>query len=189
MDSHHNRRIRGTTCFLSNRDAVVKRLVSAVNQLHRWVDLVFPEMRQVYKHFNCTGAIATLRLFPTPSELRNMQPQDVIDGWRTLMKRHYGKRRVHMLVTLASSSVGSSQAHKAYKLHLKQLLEEYDLATIQNQAVEQEVIAVLHRILYAKQMLAFKGINAISYELDRRYHQRKTHSKRVERSSSLSGID
>jgi transposase len=148
--------------LLSNRDAVVKRLVSTVNQLHRWVDLVFPEMRQVFKHLTCTGAIATLRLFPTPSELRNMQPQDVIDGWRTLMKRHSGKRRAHMLVALASSSVGSSQAHKAYKLHLKQLLEEYDLANAQLQAVEQEVIAVLHRIPYAEQMLAIKGINAIS---------------------------
>jgi transposase len=49
--------------LLSNRDAVVKRLVSTVNQLHRWVDLVFPEMRQVYKHLTCRGAIATLRLF------------------------------------------------------------------------------------------------------------------------------
>jgi transposase len=148
--------------LLSNRDAIVKRLVSTVNQLHRWVDLVFPEMRQVYKHLTCTGAIATLRLFPTPSELRNMQPQDVINGWRTLMKRHSGKRRAHMLVALAGSSVGSSQAHKAYKLHLKQLLEEYDLANTQLQDVEQEVIAVLHRIPYAEQMLAIKGINAIS---------------------------
>jgi transposase len=148
--------------LLSNRDSIVKRLVSTVNQLHRWVDLVFPEMRQVFKHLTCTGAIATLRLFPTPSELCNMQPQDVIDGWRTLMKRHSGKRRAQMLVDLARSSVGSSQAHKAYKLHLKQLLEEYDLANIQLQAVEQEVIAVLHRIPYAEQMLAIKGINAIS---------------------------
>jgi transposase len=40
--------------LLSNRDAIVKRLVSTVNQLHRWVDLVFPEMRQVYKHLTCT---------------------------------------------------------------------------------------------------------------------------------------
>jgi transposase len=148
--------------LLSNRDAIVKRLVSTVNQLHRWVDVVFPEMRQVFKHLTCTGAIATLRLFPTPSELRNMQPQDVIDGWRTLMKRHSGKRRAHMLVSLASSSVGSPQAHKAYKLHLKQLLQEYDLAKAQLEDVEKEVIVVLHRIPYAEHMLAIKGINAIS---------------------------
>jgi transposase len=114
--------------LLSNRDSIVKRLVSTVNQLHRWVDLVFPEIRQVFKNITCSGAISTLRLFPTPFELRHLQPEDVIDGWRTRMKRHSGKRRAQLLVSLAHSSVGSSQAHKAYKLHFKQLLDEYDLA-------------------------------------------------------------
>lgn len=147
--------------LLSNRDSIVKRLVSTVNQLHRWVDLVFPELRQVFKNITCSGAIATLRLFPTPFEIRHMQPEDVIDGWRTLMKRHSGKRRAQLIISLARSSVGSNQAHKAYKLHLKQLLEEYDLAHSQLQNVEQEVISVLQRIPYSKQMLAIKGINAI----------------------------
>jgi transposase len=52
--------------LLSNRDSVVKRLVSAKNQIHRWVDIVFPELRHVFKHITCTGALATLHLFPTP---------------------------------------------------------------------------------------------------------------------------
>lgn len=34
---------------MANRETVVKRLVSAVNQIHRWVDIVFPELRQVFK--------------------------------------------------------------------------------------------------------------------------------------------
>jgi transposase len=87
--------------LLSNRDAIVKRLVSAINQLNRWVDLVFPELRQVFKDITCSGAIATLRLFPTPSELCNMQPEDVISGWRTVMKRHSGKRKAHPFETIA----------------------------------------------------------------------------------------
>jgi transposase len=28
---------------MSNRDMTVKRFVSAVNQINRWVDIVFPE--------------------------------------------------------------------------------------------------------------------------------------------------
>jgi transposase len=55
--------------LLSNRDSVVTRLVRAKNQIHRWVDIVFPEFRQVFKHITCIGALATLRLFPTPEEL------------------------------------------------------------------------------------------------------------------------
>lgn len=42
--------------LLSNRDAIVKRIVSAINQLHRWVDLVFPELRQVFKDITCSGS-------------------------------------------------------------------------------------------------------------------------------------
>jgi transposase len=56
---------------MSNRDVVVKRLVSSINQLNRWVDIVFPELRQVFKDITAKGAIATLRLFPSPMELRS----------------------------------------------------------------------------------------------------------------------
>ena len=63
--------------LMSNRDVIVKRLVSSINQLNRWVDVVFPELRQVFKDVKGKGAIATLRLFPTPFELRSMQPQDI----------------------------------------------------------------------------------------------------------------
>ncbi len=118
--------------FLSNRDSVVTRLVSAKNQIHRWVDVVFPELRQVFKSLMCTGSLATLRLFPMPEELSMLQPHDVITGWKTLMKRHSGERKARALISLACRSVGSKQATHAYKLHLKQLLDEYDLACRKN---------------------------------------------------------
>jgi transposase len=55
--------------LMSNRDVIVKRLVMAINQINRWVDVVFPELRQVFNDVSCKGAIATLRLFPTPDEI------------------------------------------------------------------------------------------------------------------------
>ncbi|SEP19239.1 IS110 family transposase [Paenibacillus sp. OV219] len=148
--------------YLSNRDSVVTRLVSAKNQIHRWVDVVFPELRQVFKSLMCVGSLATLRLFPTPEDLSKLQPQDIIKGWKTLMKRHSGERKARALCSLASRSVGSKQATHAYKLHLKQLLDEYDLACQQLKTVETEIISVLGRIPFAKSMLAVKGISAIS---------------------------
>ncbi len=65
---------------MSNRDVIVKRLVSSINQINRWVDFVFPELRQVFKDVKGKGAIATLRLFPTPSDLQSLEPQEIIDG-------------------------------------------------------------------------------------------------------------
>ncbi|MFC0275051.1 IS110 family transposase [Metabacillus herbersteinensis] len=148
--------------LMSNRDVIVKRLVSSINQINRWVDVVFPEMRQVFKDVKGKGAIATLRLFPTPTELRSMEAQDIIKGWKSLMKRHAGYKKAQSLIELAKRSVGNQQAHDAYKLHLEQLLEEFDLATTQLERVEQEVTNVLQQIPFAQKLLAIKGISEIS---------------------------
>jgi transposase len=148
--------------LMSNRDVVVKRLVSSINQINRWVDIVFPELRQVFKDVTGKGAIATLRLFPTPIELRSMQPQNMVIEWKSLMKRQPGLRKAQLLIQLAKSSIGTRQALDAYKFHLQQLLEEYDLATTQLERVEEQVTEVLKQIPYANHLLTIKGISEIS---------------------------
>jgi translation initiation factor 2 alpha subunit (eIF-2alpha) len=72
-----------------------------------------------------------------------MEVQDIVKGWKTKMKRHAGLKKAHSLVELAMHSVGNQQAHDAYKLHLEQLLEEFDLATTQLERIEKEVTDVL----------------------------------------------
>lgn len=148
--------------LMSNRDMTVKRLVSAVNQINRWVDIVFPELRQVFKDVKGKGAMATLRLFPTPRELRSMKAPDIVEGWKTQMKRQPGILKARVLIELATHSVGSRQAHDAYKLHLEQLIEEFDLATAQLERVEQEVTNLLKQVPFAKKLLAIKGISEIA---------------------------
>ncbi|USK64305.1 IS110 family transposase [Peribacillus frigoritolerans] len=148
--------------LMANRDVIVKRLVSSINQINRWVDVVFPELRQVFKDVSCKGAIATLRLFPTPAELCSLQPQDIVTGWKSCMKRHSGHKKARSLLALSKRSIGTKQALDAYKLHLEQLLEEYDLASSQLERVTQEVTNVLEQIPFVKQILAIKGISEIS---------------------------
>lgn len=148
--------------LMSNRDVIVKRLVSSINQINRWVDIVFPELRKVFKDVKGKGAIATLRLFPTPVELRSMKAEDIIDGWKTLMKRQPGLKKAKKLIQLAKRTVGTTQALDAYKLHLEQLLEEFDLATSQLEKVEEEAKNALKKITFANRILGIKGITEIT---------------------------
>jgi transposase len=148
--------------LISNRDVIVKRLVSSTNQIHRWVDIVFPELRQVFKDVTCKGAIATLRLFPIPNEIASVEPLDVMRGWKSLMQRQPGPKKAQLLINLAKSSIGTGQALDAYKFHLEQLLEEYDLAIKQLERVEQQVKEVLNKIPFARKLLMIKGISEIS---------------------------
>ena len=78
------------------------------------------------------------------------------------MKRQPGLKKAQLLIHLAKRSIGTRQALDAYKFHLQQLLEEYDLATTQLERVEQQVTEVLTQIPYANQLLTIKGISEIS---------------------------
>lgn len=94
---------------------MVKRLVSAINQFNRWVDIVFPELRQVFKDITAKGGIATLRLFPSPTELCSKSTEEIMTGWRSLMKRQPGLKKANLLLHVANKSVGTRQALEAYK--------------------------------------------------------------------------
>lgn len=95
-------------------------------------------------------------------EISQLTTEQVIAGWKQYMKRHAGLQRAELLISLAKRSVGATQALHAYKLHLGQLLEEYDLAQRQLKQIESELQLVLERIPYAKKMLSIRGVNATS---------------------------
>jgi transposase len=116
----------------------------------------------VFKDITAKGAIATLRLFPSPVELGTMEPDELIMGWKSIMKRQPGLKKALLLIQLAGKSVGTKQALDAYKFHLEQLLEEYDLALKQLERVEEQVTDALLKIPFAYKLLAIKGISVIS---------------------------
>jgi hypothetical protein len=47
---HLQNHLRNFIVLMSNRDVIVKRLVMSINQINRWVDVVFPELRQVFNY-------------------------------------------------------------------------------------------------------------------------------------------
>ena len=87
--------VRGAAILMANRETVVKRLVSAVNQIHRWVDIVFPELRQVFKILTCTSAIATLRLFPLPKEISRLNADQVLCGWKQYVRYSHKQHKTN----------------------------------------------------------------------------------------------
>jgi hypothetical protein len=66
------------------------------------------------------------------------------------------------LNALAGRSVVSRQTTQVYKLHLKELLAEYNLACTQLQDVERGIVSVLEHNPCAKSLLAVKGISDFS---------------------------
>lgn len=71
-------------------------------------------------------------------------------------------KKAQLLIKLSKNSVGTTQANDAYRLHLKMLLDEFDLATIQLEIVEKEVSEVLKNITFSDKLLGIKGLTEVT---------------------------
>lgn len=48
--------------IMSTREFVSKQMVSVKNQIHRWLDLWFPEYKKVFKDVFCRTSLITLKI-------------------------------------------------------------------------------------------------------------------------------
>ena len=55
--------------LMTSRSFIQKNLLSVQNQIIRWIDIYFPEYRNVFKDLCCRTSLVTLRLFPTPGDV------------------------------------------------------------------------------------------------------------------------
>jgi transposase len=120
------RRIR---VIVTNREHWVVESGRIENRIHRWLDIRFPEYRQAFEDIFSTRSLATLRHFPTPSDLLQLTPEQMVEIWGEYMARPggmRGKNKAIELQELARHSVGDSVALEEDKWELRHLLDEYE---------------------------------------------------------------
>jgi transposase len=121
--------------LVRHRDRLVQELCDHVRQLHRLVDLGFPELTRFLR--NLEGPLATTLLlrYPTARAFASERP-------RRLAKLKYGSGRLHVgdelakqLIEAARASVGQHHGD-AYKLQVRHACEDID--TLRRRVAELE---------------------------------------------------
>jgi len=115
--------------MMTNRERWTKQSARLKNQITRWLDIRFPEYTSVFKEIDCPRSLATLREFPSPSDLQGLTPQDVVDRWATHMSRPGGNRGLQKaaeLIHKAKHSIGAVVGLEEDKWDLENLLDEFE---------------------------------------------------------------
>ena len=106
------------------RERLVQQLGDHVRQLHRLVDLGFPEFTGLVKTLDSELATALLRQFPTAAAFAHVKPSRVsrlrFDG-----RRRVGDQLASALVETAKVSVGQHHG-EAYQVQVRYLCEDID---------------------------------------------------------------
>jgi transposase len=151
--------------LMSDREYWVKMSVSLGNRIVRWIDLYFPEFRQVFKDWTCLRSIASLKAFPLPNDLQGLTAEEVIQGWYEQGMRRAGgltgRAKAEELHRAASSSIGYTRSLEEARRDIARLIEAYERIEEQLAEMQREVEALLEDIPMAHQLQSIKGFGTV----------------------------
>jgi transposase len=111
--------------LVRHRDRLVQDFGDRTRQLHRLVDLGFPEFTRYVRDLDSTLATTILRDYPTAEAFRSVTMSKlsrlVYDG-----RHKVGEELARELITTAKTSVGRHHGH-AYRLQVRHTCEDMDL--------------------------------------------------------------
>lgn len=146
---------------VSERERLQEQLIALSNQIHRWLDIRFPEFITVFKDWGGKTAQATLKHFPTPARVVAAGAQGLLAIWQEHLKRS-SLKRAERLVQAAAQSIGRTAGSEAAEAVLMNLLAQYDMIAGQRQMIEQLMQELLVRVPNAGKLLEIKGVGMVT---------------------------
>jgi transposase len=138
------------------RDQIVEDMVARRNQLHRLVDLGFPEFTQVVKTLDGPLATALLSKFPTARSFASAKPAHVAK-LQYGSKSKVGEELARALITAAKTSVGAHHGDP-YKLQVAYACEDLDLLRKRLRAVSSDIDGLIAKHQVGKLLVTIPGV-------------------------------
>lgn len=144
------------------RDQLVQQLMITEGRIQNHIQRYFPEFFDVFGDWEGKAALCTLRLFPFPSEIIKMTPEEVLGKWKPFVQRGVGIKRATKLVETAKKSIGIKIGIQFAKRELECLLDQYELYKQQLEQLDQEIETIVETIPGAKEMMNIQGLGTIT---------------------------
>ena len=147
------------------RDQLTKQLMIIEGRIQNSIQRYFPEFFDVFGDWEGKAALCTLRLFPFPSQIREMTPEEVLARWKPFVQRGVGLKRATKLVETAKKSVGIQIGIRFAKQELDCLLDQYDLFKKQLKELDEELEVLVDTLPGAKEMKNIPGMGSTTVAL------------------------
>jgi transposase len=138
------------------RERLIQELVARVNQLHRLVDLGFPEFTQYLKDLNTELATAILQRYPTAQAFRGVSRKRLAklsyDG-----RHQVGAELAQQLLDAAAISVGS-QHSPSHQLGVRYACEDLETLRKRLKRLDGEVASTLQQHQVGQLLTTIGGI-------------------------------
>lgn len=147
------------------RDQLVKQLMITSGRIQNVIQRYFPEFFDVFKDWEGKAALCTLKMFPFPSQIKGMTPEEVLEKWKKQVQRGVGIKRAKRLLETARKSIGIQIGIQFAKREMDCLLKQYELYNEQLEELDQELEGMVKPLPGARKMMAIKGLGTTTVAL------------------------
>ena len=152
--------------LMSDREYWVKQSTSLGNRIIRWIDLYFPEFRQVFPDWTVLRSLASLHACPLPCDLKKLSIDEVIALWQKQgMKRASGvsgKAKAAALLAAATRSIGDTRATAEARQDIHRLLQTYEHVVAMLSEMDEAIQTILAEIPLAEPLRSICGLGNIT---------------------------
>lgn len=146
----------------AQRRQLVKAQSQVVNRVHRHVDVLFPELRTVFRKLAGRAALWVLETMPTPADVLQRSVEELTAGLYAASRWQFGRERAEALQEAARRSIGITQGVGSHRLAMKQLLAELRHVNGQLREVEAAMGAALQEVPYASLLLSIPHLGRVT---------------------------
>ena len=140
------------------RDRVVQDRDEKVNELHRLVDLCFPEFTKLVRVLKCSLATTLLRAFPTAAAFRNASLEEVARLQHgDKKKQEVGEELARALIEAAKTSIGRHHG-EAYRVQVLYACDSLDLVRRYLNDLDKTIADALEKHEIGKLLTTIDGI-------------------------------
>ena len=142
------------------RDRLVQDSADRLRQLHRLIDLGFPELTRLVRTLDSRLATTLLQRWPTARDFASQQP-DTLAALRYDGHHLVGTTLAQALVDAARISVGQHH-HSAFRTHVQILCQDIDLLRDRISSLTQQITAHVQQDPLASLLTSINGIGPLT---------------------------
>lgn len=147
---------------MNNRQHIVKEVNSIKNRIERWLNIHFPEYKEVFASPYGMASLEILKTCPLPRDILELGEEKINECWRAKKIKAVGKKRAGRLYQAAEKSIGRKEGIQMAKMELEMLLADYEQKYQQLSTLMKAIEALCQEIPAINQILAIKGIGILS---------------------------
>lgn len=142
----------------SIRERIRKDIGAVKNRIQRWIDLYFPEFRQVFKHYG-QQELAVLKLTPLPEDIKNASVEDLVRRQKEAGAKYAGRPKMIKLIELAQHSIGIKDGVYMAKIEIRALVQQLELLQFQLEEITAEMVQQAKNLPEFEYLVSIKGIS------------------------------